>query len=540
MEEFGEIFETYIEPEDISSDIMDVKETAKLNSIISKLKLYHNNPEELTRVYTNILMDDNVAFILTNVSQDAIFVQQFPEFYEKNQYGENAINCQQNSVYHKYGVFRHILSTIEFVGNPQIPIGDWQKKILKWTMLLHDLGKPFVKTIAEDGTESFAGHDDKSVELGKGILNRFYFTDEEKHIILTLIKYHDRFLNEGEITIDNMKFLASELDNDKELFYLLIDVKEADAKSKSLDVYNRFKIVKNKYLEFINNYFIYNQEKEVALGNEGENTEKDIKNTVTERATISELESLLDNVLSRKSVKSLYQPVVDLKNSCVYGYEVFTRIECKKRIDILDFFNYARDVKKYDKLQQTLLINGIEDFESLNVKESNRLFVNADFESYDKYVNKPRLYDMMSRNQIVIEFQNYEKKDFNKLKETIDLIHRNRGLVALDKFGVGSLTIDDINLLKVDYVVPDMPLIQDLVNDTEKQKYISELITYGISNDMNVVILGVEDIRTLEVLKKLGVRYVQGYFFAKPNEKVTSINSMIQEKVAELNQETIS
>lgn len=116
--------------------------------------------------------------------------------------------------------------------------------------------KAICKKINEDGTDSFAGHDDKSVELAAGILDRFYFTEEEKKIILTLIKYHDRFLNEGEITYDNMKFLASELNNNKELFYLLLEVKDADARAKNVDVYNKYKLVKAKYLEFINTFLL--------------------------------------------------------------------------------------------------------------------------------------------------------------------------------------------------------------------------------------------------------------------------------------------
>ena len=62
MDEYGEIFETYIEPEEITNDIMDIKEVAKLNGIISKLKMYNNNPVELTKVYTNVLFDDNVSY----------------------------------------------------------------------------------------------------------------------------------------------------------------------------------------------------------------------------------------------------------------------------------------------------------------------------------------------------------------------------------------------------------------------------------------------------------------------------------------------
>ncbi len=531
-----EIFDTYIEPEDISHDLMDVKEVARINGIISKLRMFTNNVSELTKSYTSILMDDNVSYILKKVSQDLIFAKHFPEFYEVNQYGENVINCQQNSLYHKYGVFKHILATIESVANSQAPVGDWQKKILKWTMFLHDIGKPYVKTIAEDGTESFAGHDDKSVELAKGILDRFEFDDNDKKIILTLIKYHDRFLNEGEITNDNMKFLASELDNNKELFYLLIDVKTADARAKNIEVYNNFKIVRNKYLEFINNYFTYMQSNQA----EREKEESSTQNISQDEMTNAELTALLDSVLSRRAIKSLYQPIVDVKNQQVWGYEIFTRIESPKRVDILRFFEFARDTNKYEKLQQVLLINGIEDFEDLSSKEAKRLFVNSDFTSYEKYINKPRLYDMMSRNKIIIEFQNYEKKDFNKIQEVIDQIHNNGGLVALDKFGMGSLTIDDIATLNVDYIIPDMSIIQNVVNDFEKQRYIAALVTYCISNDCEMIAVGVENIQTLETLQRLGVKLIQGYFFAKPNSKVNSINSSIKEKLEELTQETIS
>lgn len=528
-----EIFETYIEPEDITNDLMDVKEVARINAIINKLKMYSNNTTELAKEYTNILFDDNVAFILTKVSQDQVFAKHFPEFYEINQYGENVINCQQNSNYHKYGVFKHILATIESVANTQAPIGDWQKKILKWTMLLHDIGKPYVKIIAEDGTESFAGHDEKSVELASNILDRFEFDEHDKKVILTLIKYHDKFLNEGEITNDNMKFLASELENSKDLFLLLIDVKTADARAKNIEVFNNFKIVKNKYLEFINGYFSHTQTSQPEEVDSQEEQEKADVST-------GELQVLLDSVLSRRAVKSLYQPIIDLKNQQVFGYEVFARIESTKRVNILDFFEYAADTGKYEKLQQVLLINGIEDFEDLTEKEAKRLFVNSDFLSYEKYINKPRLYDMMSRNKIIVEFQNYEKRDFSKIQETINQIHKNGGLVALDKFGIGSLTIDDISTLDVDFIVPDISIIDGIVNDIEKQRYIASLVTYAISNDCNVVALGVENIQTLDVLKKLGVTLAQGYFFAKPSSKVYTINKKIKEQLEELSQETIS
>lgn len=526
MEEFDDFIDE-VDTENIAADLMDVKEKARVESLINKLKMYDSSKQELTNLYTTILEDDNVAYLLLKLSQSPIFVKHFPEFYIKNQYGEDVINCQQNSPYHKYGVFRHILTTIECVGNPQIPIGKWQKKLLKWTMFLHDIGKPYVKVILDDGTDSFAKHDEKSVELAAGILDRFYFTEEDKKIILTLIKYHDRYLNEGEITYDNMKFLASELNNSKELFYLLLDVKDSDARAKNVDVYNKFKLVKNKYIEFINKYMNYDNEI-TDDDNQEIITSNDISKNSIESISKPELDMLIEDVMSKRRMKSVYQPVIDLKKKSVYGYEVFTRIENSKNIRIVDFINYTNQIGKYEKIQQIMMINSIESFENTPQKEADLLFVNCDLNSYEKYVNKPRLYDMMARNKIVLEFQNYEKKDFSEIQKIITNIHKNKGFVALDNFGIGTLSIDDINMLDIDYIIPDISLIRELKDDVEKQKFLSDLVTYSISKGCNVIAIGVEDISTLNLLIELGVNLVQGYYFSKPIDVLKNFSTSIK------------
>lgn len=540
MENLEDLFDTFLYPEDIDKEIMDAKEIMRVNNIIDKLKLYNNNKEELTKLYTSIFLDDNVAYILTKLSQNRIFYDHFPELYVTNEYGENVFNCQQNSRFHRYGLFKHILCTIENASNSEGNFDETQKKILKWTMFLHDIGKPYVKVIAEDGTESFAGHDDKSVELSKDILNRFYFNEEEKELILKLVKYHDRFINEGEITDDNMKFLASELDNNKDIFYLLLDVKEADARAKCIDVYNTFKILKAKYLEFITKYFVYNEYKENTDNRDNSGDNQENNNFNFEKMTNIELQQLLDSILDRKSIKSVYQPIIDIEKEEVMAYEVFTRIESKKRVNILDFFNYAIETNKYEKLQQMLLINGIENFETISSKEANRLFVNSDYTSYEKYINKPRLYDMMGRNKIVIEFQNYEKVNVTDLQETINKIHNNGGLVSLDKFGINELYYNELNFLNVDYVTVDISLIKNIENDLEKQKKLADLVTLCLSKNINLVVVGIEDKITMEYVKKAGVRYVQGYYFARPDFKIMNINTSVKEKLEEFNQETIS
>lgn len=542
----------YSNIDNIKADLMDARESARVDKIISNLNMYSENIEMLTNEYTDILNDDNSMYILTKISQNEIFMRHFPEFYVKNQYGEDVINCQQNSPYHRYGVFKHILYTIEFVGDPQVKVGDWHKMLLKWTMLLHDIGKPYVKIIREDGTDSFAGHDDKSVELAIGILDRFSFTKEEKNIILTLIKYHDKFLNEGEITYDNLKFLAGELEEKKELFYLLINVKDADARAKSIDVYNTYKLTRNKYLEFANNYFehtdiantindntvrVYNYDtSDIAIAGDGSanNSDESIVSNSNVALTDEEqsiknrqLDNLIEEVLNKKKIGVLYQPIIDLETESVEGYETYSIIEDNKNINITEFLKYSKDSEKYDKIQQILFINAVESFEQVDTKEADKIFANIDIESYEKYVNKPRIYDMFQRNPLTMEIHNYEKFDLSTLQAKIQNIRQRGAKIALDHFGIGVMKIDDLKMLTLDYVKPDISLIRDIHKDEVKQRFLQELSTFCLSKEIDVVAVGIEQKEELDFIKSIGIRYVQGYYFSYPIYSIDIINDKI-------------
>ncbi len=518
---------------DTSATLVDAREKGRLRNIINNLNMYADNVKTITELYTNIFMDENVSYFLPKITQQDVFARHFPELFVYNEYGENLFNCQQNTQYHRYSVFHHIVASIENANVTEISIADWQKKLIKWTMFLHDIGKPYVKTVSEDGVESFAGHDEKSVDLAEKILSRFYFNDEEKRIILTLIKYHDKYLNEEEITQENLTFLAKELNNDRELFYLLINVKDADAKAKSTEVYTKFKIIKEKFYEFANNYFVKGTRKNIeikeAIAKAGEKDEKEVPETEVTKLSSKDIKELIDEIITKKTIKVKYQPIVDLKTQQVFAYEALSQISSAKKIRIDKLLEVAKDYNDYDKLEQVLFTNAVEQFESVVNRESNIIMVNIDYDSYVNYVNKPRIYDMMARNKVVIEFKNYDNKDLTDIQETIQSIHLKGGKVAFDNFKLDKLSIEDICYLDIDYIIPDMSYIKDIYKDFEKQKFINSLITYTISKDINLIACGVEDKRILDTLKLVGVRLCQGYYFGKPLPDINMMNDTIYE-----------
>ena len=518
---------------DTSATMVDANERGRLRNIINNLNMYADNKKTITDLYTKVLMDDNVSYFLPKITQQDVFMRHFPELFVYNQYGENLFNCQQNSKYHRYSVFYHIVSSIENANVTEISIADWQKKVIKWAMFLHDIGKPYVKTVAEDGTESFTGHSEKSVDLAQAILSRFDFTENEKNIICTLIKYHDMYLNVEEVTQENLTFLARGLNNDRELFYLLINLKDADAKAKSVEVYNDFKVIKQKYYEFANTYFDQSNRKKIQVNDakqkEKEDEADDDTNAHEVKLTSKEIKDLIDEIITKKTVRVRYQPIVDLKQQCVHGYEALSQISTNKKIKIEKLLEVAKDYNDYDKLQQILFTNAVEQFENVVNRESNVIMVNIDYDSYVNYVNKPRIYDMMARNKVVVEFKNYENKDLTDIQETITGIHLKGGKVAFDNFTLDKMSIEDICYLDIDYLIPDMSYIKDIHKNFEKQKYINSLITYTISKDINLIAVGVEDQKILDTLQLVGVKLVQGYYFSKPSPDINMINENIMQ-----------
>lgn len=62
-----------------------------------------------------------------------------------------------------------------------------------------------------------------------------------------------------------------------------------------------------------------------------------------------EIKEQLTDIIKRKEIKTLFQPIVSLKNGSVLAYEAFSRITLKKcRFTINDAFDAAREMNCYN------------------------------------------------------------------------------------------------------------------------------------------------------------------------------------------------
>lgn len=134
---------------------------------------------------------------------------------------------QQKTRYHSYDVLHHTAVALEHT--PPIPR-------LRWTILLHDCGKPETFTMDQRGNGHFYGHEKVSRKLAECILKRLKMDRVTSERIVTLISLHDTPI-EAEIKV--VKRWLAQLTPD--VFFDLLEVKRADNWGQAPEYHSRQK-----------------------------------------------------------------------------------------------------------------------------------------------------------------------------------------------------------------------------------------------------------------------------------------------------------
>ena len=126
---------------------------------------------------------------------------------------------EQNTPHHKYDVAQHTLHSLKNVK---------RDKILRLTMLFHDMGKPSVKTTDGKGQDHFKGHALVSEEIARKVMRRLKFDNDTVKKVTRLVCYHDY---RTEATPKNVRRAMNRIGVD--LFPYYLAVRMADVKAQS-------------------------------------------------------------------------------------------------------------------------------------------------------------------------------------------------------------------------------------------------------------------------------------------------------------------
>ena len=88
--------------------------------------------------------------------------------------------------------------------------------------------------------------------------------------------------------------------------------------------------------------------------------------------------------------------------------------------------------------------------------------------------------------------------------------------VLMDDYGVGYSQIDNFNKIPFDGIKIDKSFTDNLLNDEKSKSIVKFLTELGHENNMEVIIEGVERKEQVDVLRKLHIDTIQGFYYSKP------------------------
>ncbi len=225
------------------------------------------------------------------------------------------------------------------------------------------------------------------------------------------------------------------------------------------------------------------------------------------------------------SIKTVFQPLVDLATGRVVGYEALSRFDAPVGRPPDQWFAQAHRCG----LGAELEAKAVET--ALSVKgrpPSTFLCVNlsptALFSSAVRDVLPEDL------DGLVVEITEQEMvSDTEALSEALSSLRARGARIALDDAGAGYAGLQQVMRLELDTIKLDRSLVDGVHDDLAKLALIEAFVRFARRTGTAVCAEGIETLEDLAVLADLDVTYGQGYALARPSEPWGAVSPAVSQ-----------
>ena len=228
--------------------------------------------------------------------------------------------------------------------------------------------------------------------------------------------------------------------------------------------------------------------------------------------------------LSRNEFFLCYQPKIDLFTNQVSSIEALIRWN-HPRLGLVppnDFIEYIETTTFIDDITRWVIKKSLDSIilmEKINIQMDIAVNVPLKLLEHEKFFDF--LSDLKSSGKPInkIQFEIIERDLVKDFEATSSLILRYKELgirFALDDFGTGYSTLSYLQQLPLDKIKIDRLFIKNLKTDKKDSDIVKSSIDIAHILNLKVVAEGVEDRKSLDILKKMGCDFAQGYYFTKP------------------------
>lgn len=234
---------------------------------------------------------------------------------------------------------------------------------------------------------------------------------------------------------------------------------------------------------------------------------------------------LLEKSINQKKFRFMYQPIVNMKSGGI-GLEMLARLQHKGDwIPPMRFIPAIEKNRLITAFNKLLIDQLVADLHELKKKIQNVSFISLNLSPYIFIYNEER------------DFMNYltkklQEKDIQPYEVCLEITESSRldlqafsfleeykkkgFLIAIDDFGTGFSSMEylignSFNVLKL-----DIGLIRQITTKPRKVAIVESVLMLSKKLNFRVIAEGVESKEQFDLLNKLGIDDIQGYFISKP------------------------
>jgi EAL domain-containing protein (putative c-di-GMP-specific phosphodiesterase class I) len=261
------------------------------------------------------------------------------------------------------------------------------------------------------------------------------------------------------------------------------------------------------------------------------------------------LEQELQNALVSNELEMYFQPIIDLSNGKISGFESLVRWNNSSRGTVSPevFMSIAEETSLILPLGHWVIKNSIKSFSQIlkHLKYSHydvdNLFISINVSA--KQIKDQRFFDVLNKSV----FQ-YKVKPSNIKLEITEQVLIDRAFIfgwiktcndlgyqiALDDFGTGYSSFSYLQKLAVQNIKIDKSFIQSVEDDKTSKIILKTIIDMAKGLEIPVIAEGIEKSGQMHELQKLNCKFGQGYYFSRPlpQQEIIKFLKSVEKKAA--------
>jgi predicted signal transduction protein with EAL and GGDEF domain/DNA-binding response OmpR family regulator len=237
-----------------------------------------------------------------------------------------------------------------------------------------------------------------------------------------------------------------------------------------------------------------------------------------------ELETHLHKAIERNELVLYYQPKIDVRAAKMVGAEALMRWQRGNQlVPPGDFIPLAEETGLIVPLSEWAVREAARQAriwqqsfafaDSIAVNLPSRLFERSDL--VEKIHQSVTEYGMPHRAIQLEITENNLMKDLHNVSLSLHRLNEVGVEISIDDFGTGYSSLAYLTTLPISELKIDRSFVRDLGITPQSSAVVSAIIALARSLGLRVIAEGVENLRQMEVLHKLGCTVMQGFLFAK-------------------------